>query len=54
MGEAEKAVGKRYSVSWKSVLSNRLDSKSLKSKNPDIYNQFLKQSSSRRFVIKEV
>lgn len=54
MGDAEKASGQRYSVSWKSVLSNRLDSKALKSSHPDIYKQFVKQSSSRRFTVKEV
>ena len=54
MGAAEKASGQRYSVSWKSVLSNRLDSKALKSSHPDIYKQFVKQSSSRRFTVKEV
>lgn len=53
MGEAEKAVGKRYCVSWKTVLSNRLDSKALKSKHPEIYQQFAKSSSSRRFTVKE-
>lgn len=53
MGEAEKAIGRRYSVSWKTISSNRLDSKALKSKQPEIYRQFVKASSSRRFTVKE-
>ncbi len=45
------SVGER-TVSWKSVESERLDSKRLKSELPDIYSKYSKVSSSRRFSIK--
>ena len=39
-------------ATWKAVTSNRFDSSSLKTKNPDIYNQFIKTTESRRFNLK--
>jgi predicted phage-related endonuclease len=42
-----------FIVNWKNVNSNRVDSKLLKEKYPDIYEQVCKVSSSRRFEIKE-
>ncbi|MDY4606381.1 lambda-exonuclease family protein [Clostridium tertium] len=42
-----------YSVSWKNVSSNRVDSKKLRAEYPDIYKEVLKESKSRRFSIKE-
>lgn len=42
-----------YSVSWKNVSSNRVDSKKLRVEYPDIYKEVLKESKSRRFSIKE-
>lgn len=42
---------KNFIIRWKSVISNRLDSKALKAAFPDIYNQFTRQSESRRFTV---
>lgn len=39
-------------VSWKSVKSERLDTKSLKVDHPDIYEQYVKESNYRRFSVK--
>ncbi|HZK34143.1 MAG TPA: YqaJ viral recombinase family protein [Bacillota bacterium] len=39
-------------VTWKTVKSNRLDSNALKKAHPDIYIEFAKESSYRRFLIK--
>lgn len=36
---------------WKEVISSRLDSKALKAALPEIYSQYCKASSSRRFTI---
>ncbi|MCD8369360.1 MAG: hypothetical protein LUC94_03310 [Clostridiales bacterium] len=36
---------------WKEIVSSRLDSKSLKAALPEIYNQYCKASTSRRFTI---
>lgn len=42
-----------YSISWKNVSSNRVDSKKLKSEFPEIYEKVIKESKNRRFSIKE-
>ena len=39
-------------ATWKAATSNRFDSSSLKTQNPEIYNQFIKTTESRRFLIK--
>lgn len=54
MKEAELAISKDYTVTWKTVNSNRVDSKLLKSQFPEIHSQVVKESSSRRFDIKEI
>jgi len=36
---------------WKEVISNRLDSKALKAALPEIYSQYCKASTSRRFTV---
>ena len=54
MEDAEKADSDRFSVSWKSVVSNRVDSKKLKADYPDIYKECVKESESRRFTVKEI
>lgn len=54
MEDAEKADSDHYSVSWKSVSSNRVDSKKLKADYPDIYKKCVKTSESRRFTVKEI
>lgn len=42
---------KNFVIRWKEVISNRLDSKALKKALPDVYSQYCRQSSSRRFTI---
>lgn len=54
MEDAEKADSDHYSVSWKSVTSNRVDSKKLKSVYPEVYKECVKASESRRFTVKEI
>ena len=39
-----------FIVRWKTVVSNRLDSNRLKKELPDIYRNYLKESSSHRFT----
>lgn len=39
-------------ATWKTSVSKRLDSKALKAANPDLYEQFTKESISRRFLVK--
>ncbi len=52
LGDAEVAENAVYRVSWKSFSSNRLDEKRLKEERPEIYEEFKKQTTSRRFMVK--
>lgn len=54
MEDAEKAESDQYSVSWKTISSNRVDSKKLKKEYPDVYAACAKTSESRRFTISEI
>lgn len=54
MEDAEQADSDSFSVSWKSVVSNRVDSKKLKADYPDVYQKCVKTSESRRFTVKEI
>ncbi|WP_019377701.1 YqaJ viral recombinase family protein [Virgibacillus halodenitrificans] len=51
---AETGFVKNYQVDWKPVTQNRVDSKLLKSKYPDVYNSVLKTTKTRRFNVKEI
>ncbi len=52
--DAETGFVKDYQIDWKPVTQNRVDSKLLKSKYPDVYNSVLKQSQYRKLNIKEI
>lgn len=52
MGDYEKAKCGKYSISWKPVGTDRLDTKVLKEKEPEIYEKYLKTTVSRRFTVK--
>ncbi|MCU9592240.1 MULTISPECIES: YqaJ viral recombinase family nuclease [Bacillus subtilis group] len=54
MKEAEYGFIGNYQTSWKSVSSNRIDSKKLKEQFPDVYEKVTKEVQFRRFGIKEV
>jgi putative phage-type endonuclease len=52
MGDNEAgAVGDRI-ITWKSITSERLDSKTLKAEHPTLYKKYSNKSSYRRFSIK--
>lgn len=51
MQDAERAVCENYKVSYKTIVKNSLDSKTLKLNAPEIYNQFVKTSSYRQFKV---
>lgn len=52
MGDYDKASCLGHSISWKPVTSERLDTKALKEKEPEIYAKYAKSSTSRRFSLK--
>ncbi len=42
---------KNFILRWKEIITSRLDSKALKSALPDVYGQFCRTNTSRRFTI---
>ncbi|SHH54396.1 putative phage-type endonuclease [Caloranaerobacter azorensis DSM 13643] len=54
LGEAEKGQVGNYEIVWKNYSSNRIDTKLLKEKYPEIYNKVIKTLNYRKFQIKEV
>lgn len=49
--DTEELAAGAYIIRWTSVLSNRFDTTSFKKEHNDLYKQFTKQVSSRRFSI---
>ena len=52
MGEAEVAENDSYTVSWKTFCTNKLDVERLKKEKPEIYEEFRKETTARRFTVK--
>lgn len=52
MKDHEKAVSEAFRISWSNVESTRLDTERIKKERPEIYRDYTKVSSSRRFQIK--
>lgn len=51
MEDAENGIADGYRVSWTAVTSSRLDTTRLRKEKPDIYEEYLKTSTSRRFSV---
>jgi len=49
--EKEELQAGDHTIRWKTIITNRLDTNKLKASHEHLYNQYLKQSSSRRFSI---
>lgn len=47
----DEITGADYKISWKEVKNNRFDSVSFKNTHGDLYAQYTKQTTSRRFTI---
>ena len=52
MKDYDKASCIGHTVSWKVVSSERLDTKALKEQEPELYQKYLKVTTSRRFTVK--
>ena len=52
MQENESAFSGNYRISWSSIETTRLDAKRIKEEKPELYQDYAKASSSRRFQIK--
>lgn len=51
---ASEAHSPRHKLTFKTVVSNRIDSKRLKEEVPEVYEKFTKPSSARRLTIKKL
>ena len=47
----EEMTGDDYKITWKSVVSRRFDSTAFRSTHSELFNQYTKESVSRRFVL---
>ncbi len=52
MKENESAVSGKYRVSWSNIESTRLDTARIRQEEPEIYRNYAKVSTARRFQIK--
>lgn len=52
MRDSELAVNDKYRISWTNVDTAKLDVKRIKEERPEIYQDFIKVTTSRRFAIK--
>ena len=48
---ADELHGPSFKITWKEVTSSRLDGKALKAAAPTIWEQFTKQTTTRRFIL---
>lgn len=52
LGDVERGLASERVITWKSYETTRLDSKALKKDHPDLFEQYGKKSTARRFQIK--
>lgn len=48
---ADTLHGPSFKITWKEVTSRRLDSKALKAAAPTIWEQFTRNTTTRRFIV---
>lgn len=51
MGDEETLMAGAYKVTYKTVISSRVDTSALKAAMPDVVAQFMKTTKTRRFVV---
>lgn len=52
MQDSELAYNDRYRISWSNVDTSRIDTKRMREEEPELYQKYLKVTSSRRFTVK--
>ena len=52
LGDAEMAENQHYRVSWKNFSRSSIDEKRLKAEQPEIYEKYRRETTSRRFTVK--
>jgi len=51
MGEREELVADGTTVRWKKITQNRFDTAAFRERHAALYEQFIKQSETRRFTV---
>ncbi|MCL1824260.1 MAG: hypothetical protein FWG44_08680 [Oscillospiraceae bacterium] len=51
MGDKEEIIVNGNTIRWKTIVQNRFDTTAFNEKHPVLYEEFLKQSESKRFTI---
>ena len=51
MGHSEELRAGEYKITWKPVISSRLDSKALKAAAPELVERFTRTTTTRRFCV---
>lgn len=51
MGETEELHTGEYKITWKPVISSKLDTKALKAAHPILFEAFTRESVTRRFCV---
>lgn len=54
MEDAGKATCPGFNLSWSNITANRFDAKRFAADHPDLHAEYLKESSYRRFTVKEL
>lgn len=49
--ETEELITDEYKIRWKKVVSNRFDTTSFKKNHADLYEQYTKNTETRRFTV---
>lgn len=49
--KTDELSGADYKITWKTVISSRFDSTAFKKVEPELFAQYSKQTSSRRFCV---
>ena len=52
LGDAEIAENEHYRISWKNFSRSSIDEKRLKAEQPEIYEKYRRETTSRRFTVK--
>lgn len=52
LGDAEIAENEYYRISWKNFSRSSIDEKRLKAEQPEIYEKYRRETTSRRFTVK--
>ena len=52
LGDAEMAENQHYRVSWKNFSRSSIDEKRLKAEQPEIYEKYRRETTSRRFTVR--